>query len=207
MSESSFESMPYSNRGRRVVSGMRSYGKEYITAFLIREFIMIVVFCILDLLLFYVLPESVLIPMLCGAEYLLFAGIKRLLNCVYGKLGTGRILDAWRLLGDTKMGISSFFTYRKGNVISKKILHIHNNSMENGRIRSLANKAFELSLKLLTIERTLNYLPSRLNEPGLTELGQRTTFLELPPYLDRSFPNSNSDQLASGFRAWVRNSK
>ncbi|YP_009049670.1 NADH dehydrogenase subunit 4 (mitochondrion) [Nicotiana tabacum] len=44
-------------------SGMRSYGKEYITAFLIREFIMIAVFCMLDLLLFYVLPESVLIPM------------------------------------------------------------------------------------------------------------------------------------------------
>ncbi|KAK6786356.1 hypothetical protein RDI58_014881 [Solanum bulbocastanum] len=57
-------------------SGMRSYGKEYITTFLIREFIMIAVFCMLDLLLFYVLPESVLIPMLYGAEYLLFAGIK-----------------------------------------------------------------------------------------------------------------------------------
>lgn len=37
---------------------------------------MIVVFCMLDLLLFYVFFESVLIPMLCGAEYLLFAGIK-----------------------------------------------------------------------------------------------------------------------------------
>ncbi|KAF4346974.1 hypothetical protein F8388_019709, partial (mitochondrion) [Cannabis sativa] len=57
-------------------SGMRSYGKEYITASLIREFLMIVVFCMLDPLLFYVLPESVLIPMLCGAEHLLFAGIK-----------------------------------------------------------------------------------------------------------------------------------
>nr|WDY31120.1 NADH dehydrogenase subunit 4 [Cuscuta australis]WDY31147.1 NADH dehydrogenase subunit 4 [Cuscuta campestris]WKF19595.1 NADH dehydrogenase subunit 4 [Cuscuta gronovii]DAZ85741.1 TPA_asm: NADH-ubiquinone oxidoreductase chain 4 [Cuscuta campestris]DAZ89643.1 TPA_asm: NADH-ubiquinone oxidoreductase subunit 4 [Cuscuta australis] len=44
-------------------SGMRSYGKEYITASLIREFLMIAVFCMLDLLLFYVLPESVLIPM------------------------------------------------------------------------------------------------------------------------------------------------
>jgi len=29
----------------------------------------------------------------------------------------------------------------------------------------------------------------------LTELGQRTTFLELPPYLDRSFPNSNSGKV------------
>ncbi|CAD5197517.1 unnamed protein product [Musa acuminata subsp. malaccensis] len=29
--------------------------------------------------------------------------------------------------------------------------------------------------------------------PGLTELGQRTTLLGLPPYLDRSFPNENSD--------------
>ncbi|KAI9074375.1 hypothetical protein K1719_043669 [Acacia pycnantha] len=57
-------------------SGMRSYGKEYITASLIREFLMIAVFCMLDLLLFYVLPESVLIPMLCGAEHLIFAGIK-----------------------------------------------------------------------------------------------------------------------------------
>ncbi|KAF3685153.1 hypothetical protein FXO37_00895 [Capsicum annuum] len=47
---------------------------------------------------------------------------------------------------------------------------------------------------------------SILLSPGLTELGQRTTFLELPPYLDRSFPNSNSDQLASGFRAWLARS-
>nr|YP_009561107.1 NADH dehydrogenase subunit 4 [Chenopodium quinoa]QAR49069.1 NADH dehydrogenase subunit 4 [Chenopodium quinoa] len=44
-------------------SGMRSYGKEYITASLIREFLMIAVFCMLDLLLFYVLFESVPIPM------------------------------------------------------------------------------------------------------------------------------------------------
>ncbi|CAI9119084.1 NADH dehydrogenase subunit 4 (mitochondrion) [Oldenlandia corymbosa var. corymbosa] len=44
-------------------SDMRSYGKEYITASLIREFLMIAVFCMLDLLLFYVLSESVLIPM------------------------------------------------------------------------------------------------------------------------------------------------
>nr|YP_010583830.1 Nad4 [Aeginetia indica]QWX90007.1 NADH dehydrogenase subunit 4 [Aeginetia indica]WBG94417.1 NADH dehydrogenase subunit 4 [Aeginetia indica]DAZ91162.1 TPA_asm: Nad4 [Aeginetia indica] len=44
-------------------SGMRSYGKEYITASLIREFLMIVVFCILDSVLFYVFPESVPIPM------------------------------------------------------------------------------------------------------------------------------------------------
>nr|YP_010571551.1 NADH dehydrogenase subunit 4 [Salix integra]UZG93213.1 NADH dehydrogenase subunit 4 [Salix integra] len=44
-------------------SGMRSYGKEYIIASLIREFLMIAVFRMLDLLLFYVLPESVLIPM------------------------------------------------------------------------------------------------------------------------------------------------
>ncbi|YP_009414557.1 NADH dehydrogenase subunit 4 (mitochondrion) [Spinacia oleracea] len=44
-------------------SGMRSYGKEYITASLILEFLMIAVFCMLDLLLFYVLFESVPIPM------------------------------------------------------------------------------------------------------------------------------------------------
>ena len=43
-------------------SGMRSYGKEYITASLIREFLMIAVFCMLDPLLFYVLPESVGFP-------------------------------------------------------------------------------------------------------------------------------------------------
>ncbi|YP_002000570.1 NADH dehydrogenase subunit 4 (mitochondrion) [Oryza sativa Japonica Group] len=44
-------------------SGMRSFGKEYITAFLIREFLMIAVSCMLDPLLFYVLSESVPIPM------------------------------------------------------------------------------------------------------------------------------------------------
>ncbi|KAF6169504.1 hypothetical protein GIB67_013204 [Kingdonia uniflora] len=55
-------------------SSMRSYGKEYITAFLVLEFLMIAVFRMLDPLLFYVLPESVPIPMLCGASYLLFAG-------------------------------------------------------------------------------------------------------------------------------------
>ncbi|XBI26473.1 hypothetical protein VPH35_051184 [Triticum aestivum] len=45
-------------------SGMRSFGKEYITAFIIREFLMIAVSCMLDPLLFYVLSESVPIPML-----------------------------------------------------------------------------------------------------------------------------------------------
>ncbi|XP_026448939.1 uncharacterized protein LOC113349223 [Papaver somniferum] len=49
-------------------SSMRSYGKEYITASLILEFLMIAVFCMLDPLLFYVLSESVSIPMLCGAD-------------------------------------------------------------------------------------------------------------------------------------------
>ncbi|KAG5610393.1 hypothetical protein H5410_021674 [Solanum commersonii] len=53
-------------------SSMISYGTEYITTFIIREFIIIVVFCILDLSLFYVLPESVIIPMLCGAEGIRF---------------------------------------------------------------------------------------------------------------------------------------
>ncbi|KAL0306435.1 UNVERIFIED_CONTAM: hypothetical protein Sradi_6060800 [Sesamum radiatum] len=37
---------------------------------------MIAVFCMLDPLLFYVFPESVPIPMLCGAEHPLFAGIR-----------------------------------------------------------------------------------------------------------------------------------
>ncbi|XP_037430171.1 NADH-ubiquinone oxidoreductase chain 4-like [Triticum dicoccoides] len=44
-------------------SGMRSFGKEYITTFLIREFLMIAVSCMLDPLLFYVLSESVPILM------------------------------------------------------------------------------------------------------------------------------------------------
>jgi NADH:ubiquinone oxidoreductase subunit 4 (subunit M) len=42
-------------------------------AFLICESFMIAVFSMLDLLLFYVFFESVLIPMLCGAEHLIFA--------------------------------------------------------------------------------------------------------------------------------------
>jgi NADH-ubiquinone oxidoreductase chain 4 len=41
--------------------------------FLICESFMIVVFCMLELLLFYVFFESVLIPMLCGVEHLIFA--------------------------------------------------------------------------------------------------------------------------------------
>ncbi|VAI78505.1 unnamed protein product [Triticum turgidum subsp. durum] len=57
-------------------SGLRSFGKEYITTFLIREFVMIAVSCMLDPLLFYVLSESMAIPMLCGVEHLLFTGIK-----------------------------------------------------------------------------------------------------------------------------------
>ena len=44
--------------------------RKSITASLIREFIMIVVSCMLDPLLFYVLPESVSIPMLCEAKHL-----------------------------------------------------------------------------------------------------------------------------------------
>nr|YP_009306119.1 NADH dehydrogenase subunit 4 [Corchorus olitorius]AOO95956.1 NADH dehydrogenase subunit 4 [Corchorus olitorius] len=52
-------------------SGMRNYGKEYITASLIREFLMIAVFRMLDLLLFYVFPESVPIPMMLLAILLI----------------------------------------------------------------------------------------------------------------------------------------
>jgi NADH-ubiquinone oxidoreductase chain 4 len=44
-------------------SNIKNYKKEYIIAFLILESFMIAVFCMLDLLLFYVFFESVLIPM------------------------------------------------------------------------------------------------------------------------------------------------
>nr|YP_008816166.1 NADH dehydrogenase subunit 4 [Roya obtusa]YP_009755754.1 NADH dehydrogenase subunit 4 [Roya anglica]AGZ90375.1 NADH dehydrogenase subunit 4 [Roya obtusa]QIQ22993.1 NADH dehydrogenase subunit 4 [Roya anglica] len=44
-------------------SNIKNYKKEYIIAFLILESLMISVFCMLDLLLFYVFFESVLIPM------------------------------------------------------------------------------------------------------------------------------------------------
>nr|YP_009040978.1 NADH dehydrogenase subunit 4 [Tetraphis pellucida]AIB08436.1 NADH dehydrogenase subunit 4 [Tetraphis pellucida] len=44
-------------------SSIKSYKKEYMIAFLIRESFMIAVSCMLDLLLFYVFFESVLIPM------------------------------------------------------------------------------------------------------------------------------------------------
>ncbi|KAG8369218.1 hypothetical protein BUALT_Bualt15G0128400 [Buddleja alternifolia] len=58
---------------------------------------MIAVFCMLHPLLFYVLPESVPIPMLCGAEHPLFAGIKLFLcrdldpptRVLYGYAGKG----------------------------------------------------------------------------------------------------------------------
>lgn len=57
-------------------SSIKNYKKEYTIAFPIRESIMIAVFRMLDLLLPHVFPESVLIPMLCGAEHQIFAGIK-----------------------------------------------------------------------------------------------------------------------------------
>nr|YP_009047506.1 NADH dehydrogenase subunit 4 [Bartramia pomiformis]AGN74297.1 NADH dehydrogenase subunit 4 [Bartramia pomiformis]AHG58858.1 NADH dehydrogenase subunit 4 [Bartramia pomiformis] len=44
-------------------SSIKSYKKEYMIAFLICESFMIAVFCMLDLLLFYVFFESILIPM------------------------------------------------------------------------------------------------------------------------------------------------
>jgi len=44
-------------------SSIHQYKKEYVIAFLILESFMITVFCMLDLLLFYVFFESVLIPM------------------------------------------------------------------------------------------------------------------------------------------------
>nr|AND50358.1 NADH dehydrogenase subunit 4 [Flatbergium sericeum] len=44
-------------------SSIKSYKREYMIAFLICESFMIAVFCMLDLLLFYVFFESVLIPM------------------------------------------------------------------------------------------------------------------------------------------------
>ncbi len=53
-------------------SSIKSYKREYMIAFLICESFMIAVFCMLDLLLFYVFFESVLIPMLCGVEHLIF---------------------------------------------------------------------------------------------------------------------------------------
>ena len=43
--------------------GINNYVKEYCIAFLVLETLMIAVFCMLDLLLFYVFFESVLIPM------------------------------------------------------------------------------------------------------------------------------------------------
>nr|BAD66789.1 NADH dehydrogenase subunit 4 [Beta vulgaris subsp. vulgaris] len=69
-------------------SGMRSYGKEYITASLIREFLMIAVFCMLDLLLFYVLSESVPIPMLFFL-YTLLGSVFMLLAILLILLQTG----------------------------------------------------------------------------------------------------------------------
>ena len=73
-------------------SSMRSYGKEYITASLILEFLMISVFCMLDPLLFYVLSESVSIPMLCGAEHPGFAGRMSSAGALCSKRSTGGLL-------------------------------------------------------------------------------------------------------------------
>ncbi len=54
-------------------SSIKSYKRECMITFLICESFTIAMFCMLDLLLFYVFFESVLIPMLCEAEHLIFA--------------------------------------------------------------------------------------------------------------------------------------
>jgi NADH-ubiquinone oxidoreductase chain 4 len=54
-------------------SSIKSYKREYMIAFLICESFMIIVFCMLHLLLFYVFFESILFPMLCEVEHLIFA--------------------------------------------------------------------------------------------------------------------------------------
>lgn len=57
-------------------SSIEGFKKEYIIAFSIGESFMIAVSRMPDISLPYVFPESVSIPMLCGAEPLIFAGIK-----------------------------------------------------------------------------------------------------------------------------------
>lgn len=42
---------------------VKNYTKEYLISFLVLEFLLIQVFCVLDLFLFYIYFESVLIPM------------------------------------------------------------------------------------------------------------------------------------------------
>jgi Type II intron maturase len=66
-------------------SNIKLYKKEYIIAFLVLESFMIAVFCMLDLLLFYVFFESVLIPMLCGAEHPVFVGALNLAGALCNK--------------------------------------------------------------------------------------------------------------------------
>ncbi|KAI3880771.1 hypothetical protein MKX03_034672 [Papaver bracteatum] len=54
---------------------MRSYGKEYITSSLILKFLMIVVFCMLDPLLFYVLSESVQRKIKAAYQFFLYTSL------------------------------------------------------------------------------------------------------------------------------------
>uniref|UniRef100_A0A0R0C7N6 NADH-ubiquinone oxidoreductase chain 4 n=1 Tax=Glycine max TaxID=3847 RepID=A0A0R0C7N6_SOYBN len=66
--------LPYSNINFYIGwSSIKGYKKEYMIAFLICESFMIAVFRMPDLLSSYVFSESVLIPMLCGVEHLIFA--------------------------------------------------------------------------------------------------------------------------------------
>lgn len=55
-------------------SSIENYAKEYVIVSPIREFLMMAVFRMPDLSLSHVFSESVLIPMLCGAEHPPFAG-------------------------------------------------------------------------------------------------------------------------------------
>lgn len=98
--------------------GIKTNVKEYLIAFLIMEFFLIGVFCVLDLLLFYIFFESVLIPMFLiigiwgsrerkiRASYFFF--LYTLLGSVLMLLG---ILYIYTLVGTTDYETLSAFSF------------------------------------------------------------------------------------------------
>jgi NADH:ubiquinone oxidoreductase subunit 4 (subunit M) len=94
---------------------VRGFVKEYVITFFLLESILIGVFCSLDLLLFYLLFESVLIPMFFVVG-------------VYGsrsrKIRASYLLFLYTLLSSVFMFITILFIYFQVGSTNLELLHV-----------------------------------------------------------------------------------
>jgi len=95
-------------------ASIQRYVKEYFVAFLVLESMMVAVFCILDLLLFYVFFESVLIPMFLIIG--VFGSRERKIRAAYQ-------FFLYTLLGSVLMLLAILFIYFQAGTTDLQILY------------------------------------------------------------------------------------